>query len=174
MRSFTIFLAFLLTIIYVTLAEDNNYEEFLPSGDPSESEWTSGNLVTATNTDLVDAGLFEDPLESYDQQPGQDIASTGGGCSSGGKQTPDILRPRGVDDSCGSNLGPDERPLVVPNIFTMNLEVLCPNKFGELAVNLVCASETAANTQPTIMGTTLLECELGVFLVFLKILRCVK
>lgn len=167
MRFFLLFLAFLPTLMDVTLAEDNNYDQFLPSDEPNESEWTMGNLASATNLDLIDTGSFEDPSVSYNQELPQYPAGTGMGCSSEEVQPLNRLRPRGVDDYCQSNLGPQERPVIIPNLSTLDLEALCPNKFIESALQLVCASKNPENIRSSLFtGITLFECEAGVFPVF--------
>lgn len=165
MRFSFLSLVFLLSLIDVTIAEGNNYEEFLPLDELNESEWNLGNSVTATSVDLVDADLFEYPFELNDQELPQVIASNNQGCSSGGTPALNRLRPRGDDDYCGSNLGPQERPLIIPNLSTLKLESFCPNKFGPLASNLVCASKDPQNVQSSSLfnGISLLECESGMF-----------
>ena len=168
MRFFILFLTFLPLLVDVTLADVYDYEEFLPFDEPNESLWTLDDSVTATDLYSLDAGQIEYPFELYDQELPQDIASIDLGCSSGGIQALDRLRPRGGDEEfCRSNLGPQERPLIIPNLATMDLELLCPNMFGELASHLVCASKIPGNVQTSsVYGTTLLECEAGMFLPF--------
>lgn len=163
MRTFVLLIAFLLPVLDVIFAEEKNYEAFLLSGAPNEFEWTVGDLGTGATEDLIDASPLEYTVESYDQDFPLDVASTGDRCSSG-----DILR-RGVDDLCGSNLGPQERPLVIPNLGTLDLNGLCPKKSLALGSILVCASKDPQNIQRSIFtGTSLYESERGAFLVFVR------
>lgn len=160
MRSFILFIIFPLAVLDVIFAEESNYEAFLLSAEPNEFEWTMGDLETGPTEDLIDASPLEYTLEPYDQGLPLDVASTGDSCSSGG-----LLR-RGVDDYCGSNLGPQERPLVIPNLGTLELDEFCPKKFPSLASILVCASTESKNIQTSIfIGASLFESQLGVFLV---------
>lgn len=169
MQFFLSFLVSLLTLNHVTVAEGSNYEDFI-SSDPNESEWTLGSSLTTTSLDLVDSGQIEFPFEPNNQELPQVVASAAQGCSSGGTQALDRLRPRGVDDDfCGSNIGPQDPPLAIPDRFPLNLEAFCPNTFDVLAKKLICASPNPANVQPSfILGATLLESEEGVFHVFSK------
>lgn len=168
LRCFFLSFVYLAPLLDVTVAEGNNYEDFLPLNELNEPEWTLGNSATASNVDLFDADQLEYPFELEDQDLPQDIASADQGCSSDRTQGFDRLKPRGGDEIfCKSNLGPQDPPLVIPNLFTMNLEVLCPNKLAGLASNLVCASPISENVQISLLvGTTLLECELGEILIF--------
>ena len=170
MQFFLSFLVFLLISNDVTVAEGSNYEDFLSSSDPDESEWTLGSSLTTTSLDLVDAGQIEFPFESNDQELPQVVASAAQGCSSGGTQALDRLRPRGGDDAlCGNNLAPQTPPLIIPGLSSLDFQALCPNRFDLLATKLVCASTNPSNVQSSLtLGTTLFESEEGVFSVFSK------
>lgn len=168
MQIFLLLLTFLVSRIDVALADDNDYEEFLPSNEPDQSEWTLDDVMTGNNMDLFDNGQFEYPSESYNQDLSPDFVSFDKGCSSAWAQTPEMLSPRGDDDFCGSNLGVQELPVVIPNLSTLNLASFCPNKFPEVASQLVCASDNPANMQSSLFGISLMESKAGVFLSFLN------
>lgn len=161
-RPFFPSLVLLLALLDLALADDGFYEEFLPPNDPNESEWTLANSMTAANVDLINADRSEYLFESNGPELPQDIASTDRGCGSREGQALNRLRPRGDDDFCGSNLGPIQLPTIIPNLSTLKLDTFCPNKFGPLASNLVCASKNPDNIKTSLFtGTSLYDAEAG-------------
>ena len=169
MRCFVLLVTSLLTISHGIVADDNLYEAFLPSSELDGSEWTSNDLGTATNGDLMDISSFEDPMASLDQGLPMEFAGTGSDCSLG------TLRPRGVDDYCGSNLAPPEKQLIIPNLSTLQLDLLCPKKFPSLTSNtLVCASKDPDNIQSSLfMAKSLFEAQLGGSLCYVPEKHCI-
>lgn len=161
MRSIILSIALLLSALNFTLAQGNLYDEFLPSSEPNELEWTVGDL-TPTNVDPLDISLFEYPIELQDESPTLDLAKTNDGCSSAGVAMPDILKPRG-DDECAVP-APQEEPLVFPNLGTLQVDQICPSKYWITSPIPVCASAVPGDADVSGLGTaTLKNCQLGGF-----------